>query len=76
MRILSIKSSTPYRWRKYACRGSKIQISQAERGTHPVCSGLPQGQPAPHPKHQAVLTGGAVQCAADDGKLLRRADQP
>ena len=30
----------PYRWRKYARRGSKIQISQAERGTHPVCSGL------------------------------------
>lgn len=66
----------PHRWRKYARRGSKIQISQAERGTHPVCSGLSQGQPAPHPKHQAILTGGALQCAADDRKLLCRTDRP
>ncbi len=56
--------------------GSKIQISQTERRTYPVCSGLPQGQPAPHPKHQAILTGGALQCAADDRKLLCRADRP
>lgn len=66
----------PYRWRKYARRGSKIQISQAERRTYPVCSGLPQGQPALHPKHQAILTGGALQRAADDRKLLCRADRP
>ena len=37
---------------------------------------LSQGQPAPHPKHQAILTGGAVQRAADDRKLLCRADRP
>ena len=46
------------------------------RRTHPVCSGLPERQPAPHPKHQAILTGGTLQCAADDRKLLCCTDRP
>ena len=57
-------------------RGGEIAVFEAERRTYPVCFGQDAAEHHRDPKHQAVLTGGAVQCAADDGKLLRRADQP
>ena len=31
-----------------------------------VCAGQPERQPASYPQYQEILTGGALQCAADD----------
>ena len=54
----------------------KPSNKQGEELMNDIFKNIETMQENEHPKHQAILTGGAVQRAADDRKLLCRTDRP